>query len=116
MAIELLYYQTADRKQPFAEWLSALRDKQARGRVRIRLARLRAGNFGDCEPVGEGVLELRIDWGPGYRVYFARLGQVVLILLCGGDKRTQDKDIERAKDYFKDYKARAAQQKPRGSA
>jgi putative addiction module killer protein len=112
----LLYYQTADRRQPFAEWLAALRDKQARGRVRIRLARLRAGSFGDCEPVGEGVLELRIDWGPGYRVYFARLGQVVILLLCGGDKRTQDKDIERAKDYFKDYKARAAHQKPRGSA
>lgn len=114
--LRLLYYQTADRKQPFAEWLAALRDKQARGRVRIRLARLRAGNFGDCEPVGDGVLELRIDWGPGYRVYFARLGQVVILLLCGGDKRTQGKDIERAKDYFKDYKARAAQQKPRGSA
>ena len=88
MARELLYYQTADRKQPFAEWLAALRDKQARGRVRICLARLRAGNFGDCEPVGEGVLELRIDWGPGYRVYLARLGQVVILLLCGGDKRT----------------------------
>ena len=86
--MELLYYQTADRKQPFAEWLAALRGKQARGRVRIRLARLRAGNFGDCEPVAEGVLELRIDWGPGYRVYLARLGQVVILLLCGGDKRT----------------------------
>jgi len=114
--MELLYYQTADRRQPFAEWLAALPDKQARGRIRIRLARLRTGNFGDCEPVGEGVLELRIDWGPGYRVYFARLGQLLILLLCGGHKRTQDKDIERAKGYFKDYKARAARQKPRGSA
>jgi putative addiction module killer protein len=72
--MELLYYQTADRRQPFAEWLAALRDRQARGRIDIRLARVRAGSFSDCEPVGEGVMELRIDWGPGYRVYFARLG------------------------------------------
>ena len=115
MVLELFYYQTAGRRQPFAEWLAALQDRQARGRIDIRLARLRTGSFGDCEPVGEGVLELRIDWGPGYRVYFARLGQVLVLLLCGGDKRTQDKDIERAKDYFKDYKARTAQQKPRGS-
>jgi putative addiction module killer protein len=92
-----------------------LNDAVARARIRARLARLMAGNFGDSEPVGDGVLELRIDWGPGYRVYFARLGQVVVLLLCGGDKRTQDKDIKRAKDYFRDYKARTAQKRPRGS-
>jgi putative addiction module killer protein len=97
------------------EWLTALEDRQARARIRARLARLAAGNLGDVEPVGEGVMELRIDWGPGYRVYFARLGQIVVLLLCGGDKRTQDKDIKRAKDYFKDYKARTAQQRPPGS-
>jgi putative addiction module killer protein len=112
--MELRYYQTSDRRQPLPEWLAALRDRQARGRIRARLARLAAGSFGDSEPVGEGVMELRIDWGPGYRVYFARLGQVVVLLLCGGDKRTQNKDIERAKDYLKDYKTRTAQQKPRG--
>jgi putative addiction module killer protein len=105
----------ADRRQPFPEWLTALNDAVARARIRARLARLMAGNFGDSEPVGDGVLELRIDWGPGYRVYFARLGQVVVLLLCGGDKRTQDKDIKRAKDYFRDYKARTAQKRPRGS-
>jgi putative addiction module killer protein len=116
MAIELLYYQTADRRQPFAEWSAGLRDREARSRIRIRLARLRAGNFGDCQPVGEGVLELRVDWGPGYRVYFGRLGNVMVLLLCGGDKRTQSKDIELAKDYFRDYKARSARQKPHGSA
>jgi putative addiction module killer protein len=87
---------------------------QAVIRIEARLARLRAGNFGDSETVGEGVMELRIDWGPGYRVYFARLGQVVILLLCGGDKRTQHKDIKRAKEYFDDYKARTAQEKPRG--
>ena len=70
-----------------------------------------AGNFGDVEPVGEGVLELRIDWGPGYRVYFGRIGQVVVLLLCGGDKRTQQRDIKRAKDYFEDYKRRTAQRR-----
>ena len=79
-----------------------------------RIARVAVGNFGDTEPVGEGVLELRVDWGAGYRDYFARLGQVVVLLLCGGDKRTQQKDIERAKAYFQDYKARTARKKPRG--
>jgi putative addiction module killer protein len=113
--MELRFYQTADRRQPFAEWLAALDDRQARARIRVRLARLAAGNYGDIESVGEGVMELRIDWGPGYRVYFARAGQLVVLLLCAGDKRTQDKDIKRAKDYFKDYKARSAQQRPRSS-
>ena len=82
--------------------------------LEARIARVAVGNFGDTEPVGEGVLELRIDWGPGYRVYFARLGQVVVLLLCGGHKRTQQKDIDRAKAYFEDYKARTARKKPRG--
>jgi putative addiction module killer protein len=113
MAVRLQYYQTDDYRLPFAEWLVALKDDQARARIRARLARLVEGNFGDAQAVGEGVIELRIDWGPGYRVYIARLGQVVVLLLCAGDKRTQDKDIERAKDYFKDYKARAAKEKPR---
>ena len=115
MAMELRFYQTAAEKQPFRDWLSALRDIQAVTRIEARLARLIAGNFGDAKPVGEGVMELRIDWGPGYRVYFARLGQVVVLLLCGGDKRTQDKDIKRAKEYLQDYKARTAREKPRGS-
>ena len=113
---ELRYYQTAAEERPFIEWLQALNDRQARTRVEGRLARVAAGNLGDVETVGEGVMELRIDWGPGYRVYFARLGQVIVLLLCGGDKRTQQKDIERAKDYFKDYKARAAKTKPPGRA
>lgn len=106
--IEIRHYQSAEGEQPFTQWLQDLRDQQARARIRIRLDRLALGNFGDCEPVGGGVIELRIDWGPGYRVYCARLGQVIILLLCGGDKRTQKKDIERAKDYFEDYKARAA--------
>ena len=80
------------------------------------LERVAVGNLGDVEPVGEGVMEMRIDWGPGYRVYFSRLDQAMVLLLCGGDKRTQHKDIKRAKTYFQDYKARTAQNKPRGRA
>ena len=114
MAIELRYYQTVAGEQPFVEWLRGLKDRQARARIEARIARVAVGNFGDTEPVGEGVLELRIDWGPGYRVYFARLGQVVVLLLCGGDKRTQQKDIDRAKAYFEDYRARTARKTPRG--
>ncbi len=112
--IELRYYQRSNGEQPFTEWLQGLRDQEARSRVESRLARVAVGNLGDVEPVGEGVLELRIDWGPGYRVYFARLGQVIILLLLGGDKRTQQKDIKRAKSYFEDYKARATK-KPRRS-
>jgi putative addiction module killer protein len=103
----LLYYQSASRERPFVEWLAELRDVHARARIQTRLSRLALGNFGDCEPAGEGVLELRIDWGPGYRVYFSRIGEAILLLLCGGDKTTQQKDINRAKAYFKDYKIRA---------
>jgi putative addiction module killer protein len=114
--VELHYYQTSGGRRPFIDWLERLKDRQARTRIEARLARVAAGTFGDAEPVGEGVMELRIDWGPGYRVYFARVGQVMVLLLCGGDKRTQQRDINRAKECFEDYKARAAQAKPRGRA
>ena len=90
------------------DWFEGLNDKQARARIDARMARIAGGNLGDVEPVGEGVMELRIAWGPGYRVYFARIRQVIILLLCGGDKRTQRKDIKRAKAYFEDFKARSA--------
>ena len=112
-AYALYYYQTASGKRPFVEWLASLNDTQARGKIQARLARVAVGNFGDVETVGEGVLELRVDWGPGYRVYFARPGRTIVLLLCGGDKSTQQKDIDRAKDCFKDYRARAAKRAPR---
>jgi len=80
----------------FAKWLDSLRDVRARARVQIRIERLAAGNPGDVRPVGEGVSELRIDYGPGYRVYFKKIGNEVLILLAGGDNRTQDADIKTA--------------------
>lgn len=89
-------------------------DRAARARVQTRLARVAVGNLGDFKPVGDGVLEMRIDWGPGYRIYFSRDGEVVVLLLCGGDKRTQQKDIERAKSYLNDYEARIAKAKRQG--
>lgn len=103
---QLQVYQSSDYKQPFTEWLDGLTDRQARARVKTRLDRLTLGNFGDHRALDGGVLELRIDWGPGYRVYLARVGRVILLLLCGGDKTTQQKDIERAKAYLEDYRSR----------
>jgi len=82
--------------ETFAQWLDGLSDVRARARVQIRVERLAAGNAGDVEPVGEGVSELRIDYGPGYRVYFRKHGREVVILLAGGDKRTQSADIRTA--------------------
>lgn len=80
----------------FSKWLHKLNDRQARSRIQIRIDRLRLGLHGDVKPVGHGVSELRIDYGPGYRLYFTQRGDVVVILLLGGDKRTQQKDIETA--------------------
>ena len=82
--------------ETFAQWLDGLRDVRARARVQVRIERLAAGSAGDVEPVGEGVSELRIDYGPGYRVYFKKHGREVVILLAGGDKRTQSADIKTA--------------------
>jgi putative addiction module killer protein len=78
----------------FANWLDSLHDAQSRARVLVRIERLEAGNPGDVKPVGEGVSELRINYGPGYRVYYKQQGQTIVVLLAGGDKRTQAKDIK----------------------
>lgn len=82
--------------ETFSRWLDALRDIRARARVQARIERLALGNFGDVKPVGEGVSELRIDYGPGYRVYFKKRGQEVIVLLAGGEKTTQAADIKTA--------------------
>jgi putative addiction module killer protein len=82
----------------FAQWFAGLRDRQARSRIDIRIRRLSLGNPGDVKPIGEGVSELRIDYGPGYRVYFVQRGQTLVVLLAGGDKRTQDADVKVALD------------------
>ena len=100
---EIWRYRTPQGREPFTEWLAGLRDRQAQARIQVRLERLELGNFGDCKPVGAGVSELRIDWGPGYRVYFGRDGQTVVIVLSGGDKRKQDADIKKAVELWQEY-------------
>ena len=82
--------------EPFAKWIDGLEDIRARARILVRIERLAAGNPGDVKPVSEGVSELRIDYGPGYRVYYTQRGRSAVILLAGGEKRTQDKDIKTA--------------------
>ncbi|MFC1544383.1 type II toxin-antitoxin system RelE/ParE family toxin [Gemmatimonadota bacterium] len=84
--------------ETYANWFKKLRDRQARVRILVRIRRLTLGNPGDSSPVGEGVSEMRIDYGPGYRVYYKKQGKTVAILLAGGDKRTQKRDIEKAKE------------------
>lgn len=87
-----------EQSDEFKEWLADLRDRRAAARITSRIERVAFGLFGDVEPVGEGVSELRIDYGPGYRAYFVRRGARLVILLCGGDKSSQDRDIRRAKE------------------
>ncbi len=101
---ELKVYESPSGTAPFDDWLESLRDVKNRARIQVRLDRLEQGNFGDCKPVGEGVLELRLDFGPGYRVYFAEDGPTIVLLLIGGDKSTQDKDIKTARNYWREYK------------
>jgi putative addiction module killer protein len=86
----------------YAQWVSGLRDRAAVMRINVRIRRMSLGNFGDVRPVGSGVSELRINYGPGYRVYFKLRDKEIVILLCGGDKSTQDRDIERAKTLAKE--------------
>lgn len=86
----------------FSAWLTKLRDRNAAARIVARLRRFELGNLGDVKPVGEGVSEARIDYGPGYRLYFVKRGVMVIIMLCGGDKRSQDRDIKRAKTLAKE--------------
>lgn len=102
----LLYFVAGNGKRPFAEWLSSLSDRNAAARVQIRLERLRLGNFGDVRSLGKGLFELRIDVGPGYRVYFVVERKLVVLLLCGGDKSTQQRDIRCAREYAADYRRR----------
>lgn len=89
------------RTDEFDDWLRGLKDIRAKARIYNRLDGLVAGNFGDCRAVGDGISEMRIHFGPGYRIYFARRGQAVYLLLFGGDKSTQTKDIERAKSLLR---------------
>jgi len=105
--IEIRHYVSRAGKDVFDEWLSELGDARAQAKIASRINRLAAGNFGDCKALRQGVCELRIDWGPGYRVYYAMVGKVCVLLLCGGDKRKQSSDIVRALEFLADYKKRS---------
>lgn len=104
MTFKVFDYLTDDERDPFKEWISNLQDRQARSRILLRIQRMAAGNFGDCKPIDEGVWELRIDHGAGYRVYYARVGEKLIIILAGGDKRRQQADINTALEYWKNWK------------
>jgi putative addiction module killer protein len=104
--MEIRRYEDNAGNVPFTSWLAALPDKRAQAIVEVRLDRVAAGNLGDCKPVRDGVQELRIDYGPGYRVYLSRQGPVLVLLLCGSGKSNQDREIENAISYLNDWKQR----------
>ena len=102
---ELRTYITPEGSCPFSEWQTSLKDIRTRARIDARLLRVKMGNLGDCKSVGEGVFEFRLDFGPGYRIYFAQDGEVIIMLLCGGSKKGQGRDIETAHAYWKEYRS-----------
>lgn len=108
MKLSVVHYITTAGKVPFQEWLGRLRDKTAKAAIIRRIIRIELGDLDDHKRVGDGVSELRIHVGPGYRVYFGRLGDTLIVLLLAGSKATQEKDIERAKQYWKDHQDRYA--------
>jgi putative addiction module killer protein len=103
---ELRIYRTKEGSEPFVEWLESLKDNIGRAHITNRLNRIIAGNYGDYKSVGDGVYELKIHFGPGYRVYFSEQENTILVLLLGGSKRTQSKDIKKAKQYWVDFQER----------
>ena len=103
----VLIYQNAAGKEPFTRWLNNLRDPVTRRRILKRLHQVKSGHYGDYKRVGDGVHELRFFFGTGYRVYFAEDGDTIIILLLGGEKTSQRRDIEKAKDYWKEYLSHA---------
>jgi putative addiction module killer protein len=104
--IEIRHFVTPAGEDVFDDWLTELADARAQAKIATRINRLAAGNFGDCKSLRQGLYELRVDWGPGYRVYYAMIGKACVLLLCGGDKRKQATDIEQALEYLRDYKER----------
>ena len=103
---EIAHYLTPEDRDVYQEWLDDLADRYAKARVMTRVERLRQGNFGECRPLESGVWELKIDWGPGYRIYYAKAGQRLVLLLIGGDKRKQATDIKTALAYWRDWQRR----------
>jgi len=107
---EVRHYLTPSGRDVVDEWLASMHDRRAVSAILLRIGRIERGLFGDCKPVGDGVQELRIDIGHGYRVYFGSVGNRLIILLCGGEKRGQRGDIKRAKQYWADYSHRTGTQ------
>lgn len=103
---QLEIYETADGKRPFVEWLESLKDKSIRYRIKERLDRVSLGNLGDHKSINDGISELRFTFGAGCRVYYGEEGNKMILLLCGGDKSSQKKDIKKAVAYWKDYLSR----------
>ncbi len=106
MEIEIEFYRTTSGRNPFDDWFESIREMHTRSKILTRLDRLKLGNFGDCKAIGDGLAELRIHYGPGIRVYYSKIGNKVILLLCGGDKASQTKDINKAKEYLEDYQSR----------
>lgn len=100
---EIIIFVNEDGKEPFFEWLNGIKDAKNRQRILSRIRRLEQGNYGDCESVGNNVCELRLFFGSGYRVYFGETTECIVVLLCGGDKKTQKKDIKQATIYWQEY-------------
>ena len=98
-------YETPEGRQLFKEWLDSLKDKRTVSIITKRLERVKLGNLGDIRSVGKGVYELTIDYGAGYRIYFGQIANTIIILLCAGDKNTQDRDIIQAQEYWKNYRS-----------
>ena len=102
---KLLLYETADGRCPWREWFDELKDRKAQAAIDARLLRLQRGNLGDCKAIGAGVSELRVHFGAGYRIYFGQDGYTLVVLLSGGSKGSQKRDIHRAKAYWNDYRS-----------
>lgn len=101
---ELEIYRTPNGQEPYSQWFESIPDLKTRTRIQAGIDRIESGNFGNCESVGGGVFELCYRFGPGYRVYFGQISNSIVLLLCGGDKSSQVRDIKRAKAYWQEYK------------
>lgn len=103
---EIIIYDSENGKEPFIIWLKSIKDSVTRARIKSAVLKLSKDNFGDCKRINNDILEIRLHFGSGYRIYFSNLGNIIILLLCGGDKSSQSKDIEKAKLYLKNYKER----------
>ena len=99
-------YQLPNGTEPFTDWFNSIRDTRAKQRIRARLQSLKLGNLGEHKFVGDGVWELKLDIGPGYRIYYGEVSDIIVLLLCGGDKSSQHRDIELAINYWTEFKER----------